>query len=100
MRQCTKPEFTFTLPFDTALLANCLVTFRQYGEVLVEAGKDRCELEGNIITVRLDPEDTLLFCPKEAGEVQLQVLTTKGEPFTSDPYTFDVEECFSRKVLK
>ena len=99
MRQCTRAEFVCTLAIDPALLADWVVTFRQYGEVLVEAEKARCKLEGNVLTVNIEPEETLLFDHKDMAEMQLQAVTTGGDPLVSDIYHFEVGECIRKKVL-
>lgn len=99
MRQCTEPTFTFTLPIDTDIVDECRVTFAQYGSVILTKETDECEMSGNIITVDLTPDETLLFDHKDTAQAQLQALTTGGDPLVSDIFSFDVGECISGEVL-
>ena len=74
MRRGTTPTHTFTLPFDCSEITKLHIAYAQDDEVLVEKTLSDCECDGNVLTVTLAEEETLLFdCKKRCAEIQLRV---------------------------
>ena len=74
MYRGTTPTLTFTVPFDCSTITACSVAFAQNDVVVLEKKIGDCHLEGNVITVPLTEEDTLVFdCKKRALDIQLRI---------------------------
>lgn len=73
MYRGTTPTLKFTLPFSCDDITLCSVAFAQGGNVVLEKRLDDCSLEGNVISVTLTEEDTLLLDCKSNVEIQLRI---------------------------
>ena len=99
MRKGTTPTFTFTLPFDTAIVAKAKVIFEYDNEQQLTKTAGADNFSGNTIIVQLTQEETFLFRCNSRIKVQLRVLTNSGDALVSDVYTVFVEECLDNEVL-
>ena len=94
----TTPTYTFSIPFDTNLIAEAKVIFSQ-GEVSVSKRLQDCGLNGSELSVKLTQEDTLKFS-KGPVEIIIRVLTTGGDASASDPMYDYVSDCNDDEVLR
>lgn len=98
MKRGTTPTHTFTVPFDTAGIAEARVIYSQQGRpVLTKKGGD-LTMEKNVITVRLTQEDTFRFSPDRV-DIQLRVKFPDGTVLASDIRTVPVERCLEEVVM-
>ncbi len=99
MYRLTTPQHTFTLPFDTSLVKNLIVSYGQgEGEVLTKELED-CTLEGKLVKVRLSQEDTKKFTPDVPVKIQIRLLTVAGEALASREYIVRCEDVLNDEVL-
>lgn len=97
----TTPTHIFTIPFDTALIADLRIIYAQCGnEVLVKTKKD-ATLDGNTIAVTLSQEETFAFdCGKRVVDIQVRVLTLGGDALSSDIIITPIDRCLNDEVLR
>ena len=96
----TTPEHTFTIPMDASTLKSVRVIYCQGGnKILVKEGS-ACVLTGNTVKVRLTQADTFLFDYKKEVEIQIRVMTNKGDVSNSEIITETVERCLETEVIR
>lgn len=91
----TTPTLEFKIPFDVSLIDELFVTITQANVVTVEKNKSQCELSGNVITVKLTQEDTLIFKDRYFGgkaRLQVRVKMLNGEALASDIINLEIGE--------
>ena len=66
---------------------------------MLEATETDCTLTGQEIRYRLTQEDTLLFTPLAAVELQIKVLTTDDNVMASRVMSLPVEKILNAEVL-
>ena len=95
----TTPTHIFTLPFDNSLISKLRIIYAQGDrKVLVKEHHD-CQIEGNMVTVKLSQLETFLFDCTKYVEIQLRVLTKGGDALNSRPMKVSVERCLDTEVL-
>lgn len=99
MRQGTTPTHTFTIPFDTGVVAKARVLYAQNDAVKIVKKETDVEMSGNTITVRLTQEETLRLSHKHDTDIQLRIVTKQGDSLVSDIITVSTEQCLSDEVL-
>lgn len=99
MRRGTTPTHTFTLPFETSLVAKLRVIYAQRDIVKIVKKECHAELDGNTIRVKLSQNDTLRLSCNLKTEIQVKVLTHTGESFVSEIITVKTERCLIDEVL-
>lgn len=95
----TTPTHTFTIPFETDLIADLRISYAQSNGEIVSKIKDDATLVGNTISVTLTQEDTLKFDCSQKVLVQIKIKTHKGEVMGSDVMCISVERCLNEEVL-
>lgn len=95
----TTPTHIFTIPFDTALIADLRISYAQSGKEVIVKTKEEATLDGQTITVKLSQEDTFSFDCSKNVLVQVRVLTLGGEAVSSDVIVVSVEQCLNNEVL-
>lgn len=97
----TTPTHIFKLSIDTSTLKEIRLTYKQYGEVVLEKTEKDVQLEDNMIRFTFNQEESMLF---RAGmvkvEVQLKVLTTSDTVLASPIKYISVEEILNTEVLE
>jgi hypothetical protein len=96
----TTPTHIFTIPFDTALIADLRISYAQCGKEVVVKKKEDATLDGQTITVKLSQEETFNFDCSKRVLVQVRVLTLGGEAVSSEVMVVSVEQCLNNEVLK
>ena len=99
MRRGTTPTHTFTLPFDTGMVAKANILYAQDEEVKIKKTEADATMDGKVISVKLTQGDTLLLDCKKAVEIQIRVLTPGGDALNSDIIRVPVERCLENEVL-
>ena len=84
MIQGTTPTHRFTIPMDASDVQKVRVTYGQSHKVVLTKENEDCRVEGNVVSVKLSQEDTLLFDEFSPVQIQLRVLTTGGDALASD----------------
>lgn len=100
MRRGTTPIFSFTLPFNTDVIAVAKVTFKQGEKIVLEKKTKDCSLDNDVVSVKLTQEETFLFECKEFAEYQLRILDKAGNATETEVYREFVSECLDEEVLK
>ena len=95
----TTPTHTFKIPFDTNSISEVRVIYAQDDVVIFTKTEDDCVLEGDSIIVTLTQEDTFKFNHKRSVQIQLRVLTAKGEVLSSVIENVGVSKCLDDEVL-
>lgn len=98
----TTPPFDFTLPFDTALLSECRISFAQYSAskvkvIVVQKNIHEVTLKGDTVSIKLTQRETLKFRAKTDIELELKVKI--GEEVYSDKFYLECEGCVCEEVL-
>lgn len=99
MRRGTTPRHTFTLPFDTSLIAKLRVIYAQRNIVKIVKKENDAEMNGNAVVVKLTQNETLRLNSRSKTEIQVRVVTHEGESFVSDIITVNTERCLMDEVL-
>ena len=99
MRQGTTPTHTFTIPFDTGIVAKARVIYAQNNAVKIAKKEPDVKKTGNTISVKLTQEETLRLNHKFNTDIQLRILTNQGDSLVSDIITVSTEQCLSDEVL-
>lgn len=95
----TTPTHTFKIPFDTSLIAELRITYKQPTGVELTKCETDCTLSENSIAVKLTQEETLQFNHKYNVEIQVRILTQGGDVVASKVLTTTVEKCLNDEVL-
>ncbi len=80
----TTPTLEFTIPFDTSILAEAWVTFAQNKEVVFDKKLSECQCSGNMLTVKLTQEETLMLKCNCLVEMQIRARTVDGNAVASE----------------
>ena len=99
MRRATTPLHKFTLPDDPSNYEKILITYKQNGSIVLEKTKDDLTFDGTTASVLLTQEETNLFDSRYVVQVQVRVLTTSDFAYTSQIFTFKVEEVLDGRIL-
>lgn len=80
------PTHTFTLPFDTSLINDLVITYKQNDEIVLQKQMSDCIISENKLTTNLTQDETLKF---EEGIYSVQVkIKTKGDKVTQSVVTY------------
>lgn len=95
----TTPTHTFKLPVSKEAVDEVRITYAQGSEnVLIKDTKD-CELTDGGVSVTLTQEETFLFKANVEVLIQVRVLTTDGQAFSSETVSVGVYKCLDGEVL-
>lgn len=83
MRRGTTPTLLFTLP-EAISMAGLYITFSQSGNPVLEKTLEDVTIDGATLTLPLSQEDTLKFKESAGMQIQLRILTLKGEALASE----------------
>ena len=89
----TTPTHYFYLPFGREIVASLDICYAQKDKPVLVKSLTDCTYEGNTVSVKLKPEDTLLFTAHRCVEVQVRVHTLGGEVLMSDVVRVSCEKC-------
>lgn len=95
----TTPTVVFTLPVDTAMLAEAWVTFSQNEVTVIDKELKDLVLAGNALIVKLTQEETLMLDHEMIVEMQIRVRSVDGEAVTSDIMRDTVERILKEGVI-
>lgn len=96
----TTPTHIFTIPLDTSLLKEVVITYAQRDKPVVEKRMADCELNGKEIKVTLSQEDTLKFEERANGvRLQIRALTRDGVALASPIKPVSLREILNEEVL-
>jgi len=96
----TTPELTFNLPFDTSMIQNLYITFKDRNKnIVLEKTETDCTLSGNTVKVELSQEETLLFEKRTKVRVQLRVKTTNDKALKSNVMVIDIGDLLKEGVI-
>lgn len=98
----TTPPFDITLPFDTALLSECRISFAQYSAskvkvIVVQKNIEDVALNGTMVSLKLTQEETLKF--REKVDIELELKVKVGADVFKDRYLLECEGCVCEEVL-
>ena len=99
MKRGTTPVHKFFLPFSAELIKDVEITYQQTRrDVLVRRLAD-CTLDGDCIMTTLTQEETFSFAEGGVVDIQIRVITTRGDVLASDIFHVTSERCLSEEVL-
>lgn len=84
----TTPTHTFTLPYDTNLIKDLVITYSQYDNMVFQKSLSDCALSGNKIAVNLSKEDTMKL-KDDIYDIQIEV-TTQEDKVIKSKYVYDI----------
>lgn len=84
----TTPTHTFTLPYDTNLIKDLVITYSQYDTMVFQKSLSDCTLSGNKIAVNLSKEDTTKL-KDDIYNIQIEV-TTQEDKVIKSKYVYDI----------
>ena len=99
MIQGTTPVHKFDIPFDTGLIDEVKITYKQNNETILTKRNSECTLNDKTITTKLSQEETFSFTTGHDVKLQIRVLTTSGDAFVSDIFVLPVYKCLDSEVL-
>lgn len=99
MRRGTAPIHTFRLPVDAAQVAKLRVNYAQRGQLVLVKTEADATMQDRVLQIQLTQKDTLSFRCNVDVEIQLDILTTGGDPLRSKIKRLDVERCLNDEVL-
>lgn len=91
----TTPELTFKLPFSADTLSEIYISFAQNRTVIFEKTKSECTIDGNLIKVHLNQQDTLNLKNELTVEVQIRAITNGGDRIASH-----IIQASAKRILK
>ena len=97
--QGSTPTNYFDLPIEAAMLATLRITFKQGDEIILEKELADCVSDGNVLTLTLTQDETLMFDHNKPGKVQLHGRTIGGQALVSQVFVFTVDELLSGRVV-
>lgn len=84
----TTPTHTFTLPYDTNLIKDLVITYSQYDTMVFQKSLSDCTLSGNKIAVNLSKEETTKL-KDDIYNIQIEV-TTQEDKVIKSKYVYDI----------
>ena len=98
----TTPPFDFTLPFDTALLSECRISFAQYSAsktkvIVVQKNIEDLVLNGTTVSLELTQQETLKF--RDKADIELELKVKVDTKVFKDRYWLECEGCVCEEVL-
>jgi hypothetical protein len=99
MRRGTTPTHTMTLPFNTDTIDKIRILYSQKDELILTKNTEDCTISGNIVTVSLTQEDTLLFKNDIIIEIQVRILFKDGTAAASDIFKTKADKLLEDEVL-
>lgn len=91
MRRGTTPTFKFTLPIDTSSIVAVYISVAQHRKIIIEKTIDDCTLDGNLISVKLTQDETLLLVESNTTEIQLRMRLADGSALASQIFSESTE---------
>lgn len=95
----TTPTHIFTVPFDTSIIKEVRVIYKQGNQKVLCKGNTDVEMDEQTISLKLTQEDTLKLKHGQNVKIQLRILTNDGEAMTSAIIVDSVQECLDDEVL-
>lgn len=99
MRRASTPTHEFTLPFDSSMVEELLLTYKQGNKVVLEKTGADMTANGNVWTIVLTQSDANQFSVGFATG-QIRVLSPGGQALVSDPFSFYVGETYNDEVME
>ena len=95
----TTPTLEFVLPSEIPSFKTLWITFAQNNIEIFTVKKDQCEIEGNIIRVTLDQDQTLNLSASTFLEMQIRGLTVNDESVASNIIKTQVQRILKDGVI-
>lgn len=95
----TTPTHTFTIPFESDLIADLRITYSQKNKKIFTKRFEDVEIVGNDINITLTQEETFNFKEKELVFIQLKIKTVDDQVFNSDLILMRVEPALDGEVI-
>lgn len=100
IRQGTTPYHRFEIPVEEVVIEKVRITYAQEDNVILTKENEECTINGNIVETHLTQEDTLLFDERKKAQVQVHIVTDRGEALTSDILYIACWILLGKQVLK
>ena len=99
MIRATTPTHTFSLPIETSLIKEVLITYKQDDEIVVEKGMKDCTCVGTKVETTLTQEETRRFSAEKVL-IQLRILTNDNQALVSDVIRRYVTDVLNDVILE
>lgn len=98
MYEVTTPTHIFTLNTDASNLEDVVISYEQDATIVLEKHLSDCEVDGNILKLKLSQTETKLF-KRGYALVQLRCKTLGGVVYASNMEKIDVKRVINKEVL-
>lgn len=95
----TTPTLEFTLPFDTADIAEGYITFTQHGKNVLEKSVNDAEKNENKLTLKLTQEETLELSASLNVKIQARIRMKTGDAIASEIITAPVRDILKDGII-
>lgn len=95
----TTPVHVFQFPEEVTAWKKIRVTYKQFGEIVLEKTEADVKTEGKTVSLTLTQEETLKFHASSRVQLQVKVLTNTGAVLASPIREIKVEEILNTEVL-
>lgn len=92
----TTPTHTFTLPFDSIMIAKARIIYSQNDNIVLTKTPT---IDGNTLSVKLTQEDTFKLNPNHSVEIQVRVLTPGNDSLASEIIRVPVSRCLEEDLF-
>lgn len=90
---------TFTVPFTSAELSACYVTYSQGLKVVIEKSIGDFTISNGILTVYLKQEDTISLDSNTSIRIQIRARCTTGDVIKSNIINTTTDEILKRGII-
>lgn len=95
----TTPTHVFEVEFNTALIQEIHIIYKQGDNVVLTKTTKDCTIGEGVISVKLTQEDTFEFQENAPVKIQVRVLVEGGQVLSSVPIAVGVVECLEDGVI-
>lgn len=95
----TTPRHVFSIPFDTSLLKEVMITYAQNDDEVLRKDIGDCTLIEKAVVVELSQEETLKFDHNRNVQIQMRLLTVNDEALASNIVVVSVGNVLNDEVL-
>ena len=99
MYRGTTPTHRFRININPTLIKTIKITYAQDDEDILSKKTEDCDVEDNIIVVKLTQEDTFRFKSDKLVRIQLRLLLYDGTALASRIITTTVNKCLDEEIL-
>lgn len=93
------PRYRFKIPLDASLVEDVIITFAQNDIEVFRKETVDCAFEGCFVKIRLSQEETLMLDSEIPVQIQIKLLTKKGDVIPSEEMVLSVKKSLIDEVM-